>query len=318
MPRRTLDRAGVVAAALALALSTPALAQYREYYVRGKVVDTQKQPLSGVEIQLRDTETSRMYNMKTGKDGTFKFAGLPHGIYEASFIKEGYPATKVEWKFETPQDTMVRVDIPEIMLASQAQVQKVEQTKAAESGVKEATEKIRQRDFDGAITQLEGVLEKKPKEATALFFLGLAYVGNGKYAEALEALTQVLELNPTFPGAHFELGVCHRQLHDAPKALAAFEKSLEIDPKNADGAYNAGLILFEQNRIEEALARFEQGLATKPEDPELLEMAGRCYIHQAKLDKAVESLEKARSATTDTAKAAFLDQLVTGLKAKLK
>jgi tetratricopeptide (TPR) repeat protein len=318
MQRRGIDNARVVGIVAALVLSAPALAQYREYYVRGRVVDTQKQPIPDVEIQLRDKETSRSYNMKTGKDGVFKFAGLPHGVYEATFVKQGYPVTKVEWKFQSPQESMRREDIPDVVLVSQEQKQKVELAKETESGTKEAAEKIRNGDFDGAIAQVKGLLYRNPTNASALFFLGLGYAGKKSYAEAIDALSQVIDLNPTFPGAQFELGVCYQQLHDQAKALAAFEKSLEIDPKNADAAQNAGLVLFEQNRIDEALARFEQGLASKPQDPDLLEMAGRCYINQGKLDQALQSLEKARAATTDPGKAAFLDQLIAKLRTQMK
>jgi len=318
MRRATIERLGMVVGIWALILSSAALSQYREYYIRGRIVDTQQQPIPGVEIQLRDVETSRSYHMKTGKDGAFKFAGLPHGVYEATLTKAGYPPTKIEWKFETPQDTMQRIDIPDVVLASQQQIQEFDQVKEAESGVKEAAEKIRQQDFDGAIAQLKGLLDKNPKNAGALFFLGLGHVGKRMYPEAIAALTQVTELSPAFPGAHLELGVCHRQLHDMPKALAAFEKSLEIDPSNADGAYNAGLILFEMNQIDAALAHFEQGLVSRPQDPDLLEMAGRCYIHQTQLERAVELLEKARAASTEAAKVAFLDELIAKLQAELR
>jgi tetratricopeptide (TPR) repeat protein len=308
----------VAAAVCVLVLSVTALAQYREYYIRGKVLDTGKQPIPGVEIELRDAATSRSFHMATGKDGAFKFAGLPHGIYEATLTKEGYPPTKVEWKFEAPQDTMQRVEVPDIVLASQEQVQKVAARKEAESGIKEAAERIRQGDFDGAIPQLKALLDKSPRDADILYFLGLSYAGKQMYREAIDALTKVTELSPTFAAAHFELGVCHQRLHDAPAALAAYEKGLAIDPSHADSAYNAGLILFDMNRIDDALARFEQGLASKPRDPDLLEMAGRCYIHQAKLARAVESLEQARGATPDAAKAAFLDELISKLKAEMK
>jgi len=318
MQRRGIDTVGIAGVVAALVLSAPALAQYREYYIRGRVIDTQKQPIPDVEIQLLDKETSRSYHMKTGKDGAFKFAGLPHGVYEATFSKEGYPLTKVEWKFESPQESMKREDIPDVVLVSQEQKQRVELAKETESGTKEAAEKIRNGDFDGAIAQVKGLLGKNPKNTSALFFLGLSYVGKRMYPEAIDALTQVLELNPTFPGAQFELGVCYRKLHDQPKALAAFEKGLEVDPTNADAAYNAGLVLFEQNRIDDALARFQQGLDSKPQDPDLLEMAGRCYINQAKLDRALESLEKARAATTDADKGAFLDALIGKLRAQMK
>jgi hypothetical protein len=88
-------------------LAAAAIAQHREYYVRGRVVDTQKKPVAGVVIRLRDVATSRSYQMKTDGDGTFKLAGLPHGVYEASFEKEGYASQRAEWKFEAPQDRII-------------------------------------------------------------------------------------------------------------------------------------------------------------------------------------------------------------------
>jgi len=307
--RHRVNRRGGVAVA-ALLLAAPAFAQYREYYARGRVVDTQKKPIPGVDIHVRDVATSRSYETRTDKDGVFKLVGLPHAKYEVIFSKEGYVTAKDEWKFEAPQDRMQKVDVPDVVLASEALVQEVQRIKEADSAVKEAREKIQNGDLDGAIALLQGVLSKNPKDANALFFLGLSYAGKKMCREAVDALTRVTELNPTFPGAYFELGVCYRQLGDLEKALAAYEKNLELDPANANSAYNAGLILFETNRMEEALARFESGLLSKPEDPELLEMAGRCDINQGKFETAVERLVQARAITTDPDKRAFLDGLI--------
>jgi len=307
MRHRAIRRAVVLATLL---LAAPLFAQYREYYVRGRVVDPQKNPIPGVEIEVSDVETSRSYHMATDKDGVFKLAGLPHGKYAVSFSKEGYAAEQDEWKFEAKQDRMQKVDVPDVVLVSESHIQQTLRLKEADSAVKEAGEKLRTGDLDGSIALLQGVLSKNPKDANALFFLGLSYAGKKMCREAVDALTQVTELTPAFPGAYFELGVCHRQLGDMEKALAAYEKNLDLDPANANGAYNDGLILFDTNRIEEALASFEKGLLSKPEDPELLEMTGRCYIHQGKFGTAVERLEKARAATADPDKRAFLDQLI--------
>jgi tetratricopeptide (TPR) repeat protein len=194
----------------------------------------------------------------------------------------------------------------------------VERLKGAEAGVKEAAAKIRSGDLDGAIALLQGLLAKDPRNVNALFYLGLGYAGQKKYREAVDALTQVTEIQPGFPGAHFELGVCYRGLGDLEKALESYDRNLKLDPANADSAYNSGLILFETNRIDEALVRFQAGLASRPEDPGLLEMVGRCYINQAKFAAAIEHLEKARSATTDPDKAAFLDQLIRQTKALVR
>jgi tetratricopeptide (TPR) repeat protein len=299
-------------------LAAPALGQYREYYVRGRVLDAQKMPLADVEIRLIDESTSRSYHMETDEKGEFKFAGLPHATYQVTYTCEGYVTGRDEWKLDARQDRMKRVEIPDVMLASEAQVHEAQRLGVAKAAVEEAREKIRSGDLNGAIAALEGVLEESPDDPNALFYLGLSYAGRKMYAEAVGPLTRVTELSPRFPGAWFELGVCHGALRDPEKALAAYDRNLELDPTNADSAYNSGLILFQSNGIDEALVRFETGLAAKPGDPDLLEMAGRCYVNQAKFDAAAEHLEKARAGTTNPDKLAFLDELIGQVKAMIQ
>lgn len=316
--RRSAPVAALAAVSIAVLVATaaPALAQHREYYVRGKVVDEKRAPVPGVEIELKDKATSRAYSIRTDKDGGFKFAGLPHGVYAVTFSCAGFAPRQDEWKLETPQERMQRVDLPDVVLVSQARVEEIQTLKQTEAAVKDAAERLRAGDPDAAIAGLTSLLAKKPDDVNALFLLGLAHVRKQMYREALAPLTRVTELSPGFAGAWLELGVSERKLGEAAKALAAYERALALDPQNADAAYNAGLILFEADRIDEALVRFEQGLAARPADADLLDMAGRCYVHQQKFDRAVELLEQARAATTDPAKAAFLDELVRKIRPK--
>ena len=303
---------------MGLILILPGSGQYREYYVFGKVLDTQKNPLEGVEITVRDILSNRSYTVKTKKDGEFKFAGLPHATYRVVFKKEGYAAKEDEWKFATPQDTMQKIEIPAVVLLSQAQAQEQAQVKEMEGVFKEVVEKIKQGDYDGALAFLKDVLAKNPKDSNALYLIGMSYARKQMYPEAIEALTQVTQLAPRFPPAYFELGVCYQQQNDLEKALEYYQKNLDLDPTNVEGVYNSGLILFGLNRVDEALARFEMALSLKPDDPAFLEMAGRCYIHRADFEKAVECLEKARAGYTDQEKVKFLDDLIAKLKEQIK
>jgi tetratricopeptide (TPR) repeat protein len=296
----------------------PGFSQYREYYFHGKVLDPQKNPLPGVEILLRDINTSRSYSIKTNKQGEFKFAGLPHGIYKVVFKKEGYATKEDEWRFETPQDTMQKVEIPAVTLVSQAQIREVERLKEMQGAIKEAFEKIRQKDFDGAITLLKDALAKDPKDSNALYLIGMSYSKKQMYPEAIDALTQVVQLAPKFPPAYFELAICYQRQNEREKALEYYQKTLELDSNNPDAAYNSGLILFGMNRIDEALAYFEKALGLKPGDPEYLEMAGRCYIHQANFPKAIEYLEQAKSGIIDPERIKFLEDLIVKLKEQIK
>jgi tetratricopeptide (TPR) repeat protein len=299
----------------ALLLAVPAFAQFREYYVYGKVTDARKEPIAEVQVELRDPSSSTTFHMKTDKKGIYKFAGLPHATYKVTFSKDGYEEKKDDWDFGAKQDTMKRVEVQDVVLVTQTQVQETQRLQAVEAGSKEAQEKIRQGDLDGALALLQGVLKKSPDDANALFFLGLSYAGKKMYGDAIPPLTRVTELSPDFSGAWFELGVCHRGLDEMEEALEAFDKCLERDPTNADAAYDAGLILFETNRIAEALGRFQNGLTSKPDDPQLNEMAGRCYLHDQKLEEAVAHFEKARAGTTEPDRQAFLDELIRSTRA---
>src|SRR5512136_2792492 len=98
MIRRTGQTIGFLVILMGLVLASPGFGQYREYYVTGKVLDTQKNPLEGVEITVRDMLSNRSFTFKTKKDGAYKFAGLPHATYKVVFKKEGYAAREDDWK----------------------------------------------------------------------------------------------------------------------------------------------------------------------------------------------------------------------------
>jgi tetratricopeptide (TPR) repeat protein len=306
----------IAGALLAALVTVPALAQHREYYLRGRVVDAQQAPLAGAEIELRDKATSRSYELKSDAHGVFKFAGLPHGVYLVTVKREGYATKTDEWKFEASQERMQTVDVPDLVLVSERRVREVQELKQTEAAVKDAAERLKRGEIDSAIAGLQAVIVKRPDDANALFLMGVGHARQQKYREAEASLARVTELAPGFASAWLELGVCRRKLGETEAALAAYEKALSLDAQNADAAYNAGLILFEANRIDEALSRFEQGLAQKPADPDLLDMAARCYLHRQQFDRALVLLERARAATTDPAKSALLDDLVRSIRPK--
>ncbi len=296
----------------------PVRCQYREYYFYGKVLDPQKEPLADVEIKLRDVETSRSYYVKTNKKGEFKLAGLPHGIYQVTFTKEGYAPKEDEWRFTIRQDTMQKIEIPPVTLISEVELQEAMKLQEMQGEIKEAFEKIKQRDYDGAIVMLKDALAKNPKDPNALYLIGMSYSKKQMYPEAIEALVQVVELVPKFPAAQFELAIGYQNQGEKDKALEYYKKTLELDPNNPDASFNAGLILFGQNRIDEALVFFEKALSLRPDDSAYLEMAGRCYINGGDFPKAIEYLEQAKRGLTDQERVEFLEGLITKLKEQVK
>ncbi len=310
---------GAFIALFVTAAILPGYGQYREYYISGSVVDSQKAPLEGVEITLREASTNRRFSMKTKKDGLFKFAGLPHGDYKVTFSKEGFATKEDQWRFEKPQDKMQKVEMPAVVLATTEFVQESLRLKESAAEVQKAVEKVRTGDYDAAIADLQTVLAKDPKDSNALYILGMAYLKKKMWPEAVTPFLQVVELAPKFAPAYYQLGVCYQQQKEPEKALEYYQKAMDMDPSNPDSSYNAGLILFGMSRVDEALANFEKTLKLKPDDSAALEMAGRCYINRAEYDKAIAYLEKAKAAAAgDPERSKFLDDLVAKLKEQIK
>ena len=305
---------GILLLLFCLVFAAPGFGQYREYYVYGKVVNTDNQPLAKVEVRLQDTNTSRSYKVSTNKKGDFKLIGLPHGIYQVTIQKEGYKTVTAEWNFATPQDRIQKVEIETVVMVSEEQIQRVERAKEAQADFNEATEKVQQGDFEGAIVILQKMIEDNPEDANALYLLGISYLKKNMLPEAEEALTRTAEIIPKFAGAYHHLGLVSKEERELEKAIQYYEKALELEPKRADSLYNIGLIFFELNRIPEASAYFERALEINPDDAEILEMEGRCRIHQGDYAKAIEYLEKAKERHSDQEKIKFLEDLIGKLK----
>jgi tetratricopeptide (TPR) repeat protein len=329
--RRGRRLSGVI---LALILTLPAMAQYREYYITGKIVDSNKNPLENVVISLRDVATSRSYTLKTKADGTFKYVGLPHGVYQVVFKKTGFAEKLDEWRFEAPQaEKMLRVEVPPVIMVSAEAIAEAEMLKEAAASVRAASEQVRAGDYDGALAALAPILEKNPKDSNALYLSGLAYQKKGQWAEAEAAFLQVCELVPKFAAAFYQLGICYQQSGRTDDALAAYGKAMELDPANPDCFYNSGLILFSQSKPAEALGMFEKAIALRPDDPASLEMAGRCCISlaavrkpdgsveidKAAFEKALGYLERAKVGYGNAPeKAKFIEDLIALVREQIK
>jgi len=291
--------------------------QYREYYIYGKVTDTENNPLNKVKINLKDTNTNRKYGTKSNKDGEFKLAGLPHGVYEVAMILDGFQVRTDEWRFEAPQTRMQKVDVKTTVMVSQAKLLEIERSKTVEGWFKEATEKVRKQDFDGAQLLLDKMLAQNPDDANARYLMGLCFMNRQKIAEAIEQFQAVIKATPAFAGAHYQLGIGFQKNGQMDKALESYKKALELEPGNMVSLYNSGIILYESDRTEEAVAYFKKALQLKPGAPEILEMAGLCYLKLEQYDNALDFLGKAVEASKDPRKVKSLGELVNDLKLQL-
>lgn len=132
--------------------------------------------------------------------------------------------------------------------------------------------------------------------AVANMNLGVEYMRQGAYEQALERLNRSLLAKPDFAPSYNILGLLYQQLGDDEQAEASFKKSLKFDPDDSSTYNNYGLFLCNKQRIDEAETLFLNA-ANNPfyDSPEIaLTNAGVC-VYKTKPEASESYFKEALS-----------------------
>lgn len=167
---------------------------------------------------------------------------------------------------------------------------------------------VRARDFTQAIERCLVATELLPSNAHAWNYLGLAYHGAGKPAEARQAYTQALSRDRNLAIVRFNLGCLLLETGDYPASVnefttftivqqqseqgfvklasaqiktraydaaeASLKKALQLNPRNPESLNNLGWILLQKRRGREAYNQFLAAIQSDPKyAPALLNLA---------------------------------------------
>jgi len=115
------------------------------------------------------------------------------------------------------------------------------------------------------ITALKTVIEKNPKDVTALTRLANMYHDAGKYEQAVDYYRRVLEIEPKNVDSRTDMGICLREMGKSDDAIAQFRTSLNYDPRHWQTWLNLGVVtLFDKNDVQEASEAFAKVEALNP------------------------------------------------------
>ncbi len=300
---------------LVMALAaTAALAQSREYRVSGTVLDTDKRPIAGAAVEMRERTSRTAFRVTSDERGAFRMIGMPHGIYDVKVAKPGYRTRTDEWNLSEPQDSLKRVEINPYVLMSEGQVAEVARNTRLRAELDEALGLIRKEESAAALVVLEKMLAEEPDDANAHYLTGLCQMQQGQFEPAAASLRRAAELSPGFAAAHTNLAICYEKLKDTKSALASYEKTLVLEPDNLIALYNTGALRYNAGEAAAALSYFERILKTRPDDDRALEMAGYCELQALQYTKALAYLERARPLITDAERAAAMDEILKDLR----
>jgi len=308
----------ILAASLLLAgfvLAAPQ-AQAQTGTARGKVMDTQNQPIADAKVLMEfQGGITRKFEVKTNKKGEFMQVGMQPGPYKFTVSKEGFQTGTADARVSLGDPTQV----PDFVLNTMAQAQAAAQSGDAAAALRAEFQKAVELQSAGKIDEAEAaykaILVKQPDIAAVHQNIGQLYLAKKDYPAAEAAFMKGLEIDPASTDMSTLLARTYQESGQPEKAMALIEKSAGANPTDARAQFNRGIFLLNANKNEEAIGAFEAAIKADPNMAEAYYRLGAALISQGKLPDAIQNLEKYLSLNpTDAQNVATAQGLIKALK----
>jgi cytochrome c-type biogenesis protein CcmH/NrfG len=116
-------------------------------------------------------------------------------------------------------------------------------------------------EMNAKIQALKDIVQKDPKNLSALVELGNLYFDTDQPKEAVEAYSKYLAIKPDNADVRTDMGIMYRKLGDSDRAMQEFRKAAQTDPAHANSRYNIGVVLLHDKQdIKGALKAWEDYL----------------------------------------------------------
>jgi tetratricopeptide (TPR) repeat protein len=128
------------------------------------------------------------------------------------------------------------------------------------------------------------------RDAATLFSEGMQALKSGELSKAEDMFRRVVALDPKSGAAHINLGVTYMRERRWDDALAELHRAEELSP-NVSGIYlNIGLAYYRKSDFDAAVEPFSQTLKLQPNSLQASYLLGLCYFFTNRYKAAAETL----------------------------
>jgi tetratricopeptide (TPR) repeat protein len=121
--------------------------------------------------------------------------------------------------------------------------------------------------------------------------LGIAYIDQLQYADALHAFQQVVQLRPDYADGFINLGLANIEWEKYSEARKPLEQALKLAPGNARALYYMGLVERRSGNPEAEVADLENVVAQYPDARDPRRELGISYYQQHRYQDAKQQFE---------------------------
>ena len=126
---------------------------------------------------------------------------------------------------------------------------------------------------------------------------GREYLVEGRYSEAITALSTAVSLDGKLTEAHNLLGVAYDKKGFSDRAKESFERAVKLE-EDADTLNNLGFSLYQSGNYRAAVDRLKRAAKLAPQDERILNNLGLAYCRLGKVEEAHKAFTRATGPLT--------------------
>jgi Flp pilus assembly protein TadD len=129
--------------------------------------------------------------------------------------------------------------------------------------------------------------------------LGIAYLDQLQYADAMHAFEQVVKLRPDYADAYTNIAETYIEWEKYSDARAGLEKALQLSPNNGRALYYLALVERREGHRDEEVADLQRVVEQYPQARDARRELGIAYYQRHSYDEAREQFEKLQAIDPD-------------------
>src|SRR5215468_1654453 len=154
-----------------------------------------------------------------------------------------------------------------------------------------------QQRFAEAQKQFESSLKAQPGYALAKLNLGIAFIAQQKSEEAKAALLEATGKLPNDPYGWYNLGLVYKDTAEHEKAIDAFQQVVKLAPGEPDAFYFIGYLNSQLQKYDDAIAAYQSALAIFPYHASAEFGLAKAYQRKGDAENAKDHLQKFQKMT---------------------
>lgn len=160
-----------------------------------------------------------------------------------------------------------------------------------------------QHSYRKAIQHFSDVVEDRPGNYRAQYWLGVSYLSAGNSQQAIRRFTRATEINSRYWIGYFSRGIVRQQQKAYEDAIADYQQTIKLRPEFVSAYINRGFARKEQGQLKQARSDFNKALSLQPKSPVALNNRGITKLAQGHIKSAIDDFHKTLELYPDFAEA---------------